>query len=129
MLDLTLARTLAAGEEDLHVALHLHDPHLYRTDGGRRWIDVAHHDSRLSLVLSVQDPAAYTSLGYAQDRHISEEDNEAELFFRFSNSLASALITDLNLPAASAELQELPARVAIARLADMVVALEVNEQP
>ncbi len=90
MLDLTLSRTLTAGGEDLHVALHLHDPHLYRNDGGKRWIDVARQDSRLSLVLNVQDPEAYT--------RISDEGNEGELFFRCSESLASALIADWNLP-------------------------------
>ena len=151
MLDLTLTRTLTAEGEDLHVALHLHDPHLYRNDGGKRWIDVARQDSRLSLVLNVQDPTAYTSFGYAhhngsgprdagtatpqdtpevkRSRQISEKENKGELFFCCSESLASALIRDWNLPAASSELQELPVGIAIARLADMVVALQVNEQP
>ena len=120
MLDLTLSRILIGRAEDLRIALHLHDPHLYRSDGGQRWIGVARQDSRLSLLVNVRDPAAYT--------RPSHEENEGELFFNVSDSLASALIADWNLPATSSDLHELPVGVALARLADMVVALEVNEQ-
>lgn len=130
MLDLTLNRTLrgaaegrahsvATARDDLHVALHLHDPHLYRNDSGQRWIDVARQDPRLSLLLNVKDPETYTQ--------VQEEGQEGEIIFQCSESLASALIGDWNLPASITELQELPSGVAIARLADMLVALEVEK--
>ncbi len=58
MLDLILNRILTGGQ-DLKLSLHLHDPHLYHAGRGQRWIDTARHDPRLSLLLDVQDPAAY----------------------------------------------------------------------
>jgi len=130
MLDLTLSRTLATAGDDFHLALHLHDPHLYRPDSGRRWIDVARQDPRFSLLLNVKEPESYTSLGYSGDRQdgrAQEGERQGELVFQCSASLASTLIEGWDLPASVTELQELPAGVAIARLDDMVVALEVEE--
>ena len=126
MLDLTLERVLSHARQDLHLALHLHDPHLYREDGGQRWLDAARQDARLSLLLNVQDPAAYASPGCARGGQVSDH---GELFFRFSQSLAATLIADWNLPATASEFQELPPGIAIARLGDMVVALKAQEQP
>jgi hypothetical protein len=107
MLDLVLNRVLAAGHGDLKVALHLHDPHRYRSDAGQRWIDVAGRDERLSLLVDVQDP----------DRHILREDNgEGEIIFRCSEALASSLVADWDLNYTVAELTELPEGAALARL-------------
>ena len=107
MLDLVLDRVLAAGHGDLKVALHLHDPHRYRHDAGRRWIDVARRGDRLSLLVDVQDP----------DRHILREDGGAgEIIFRCSEALASALIAGWDLDYTVAELTELPEGAALAHL-------------
>ena len=115
MLDLVLTRVLATEPGDLQlrstaplaVALHLHDPHRYRSDAGQRWIDAARRDERLSLLVNVQDP----------DRHILREDGgEGEIVFRCSDALASALIGDWDLDYTVAELTELPEGAALARL-------------
>jgi hypothetical protein len=107
MLDLVLKRVLAAGHGDLKMALHLHDPHRYRNDAGQRWIDVAGRDDQVSLLVDVQDP----------DRHILREDGgDGEIIFRCSEVLASALIADWDLDYTVAELTELPAGAALARM-------------
>jgi hypothetical protein len=127
MLDLTLNRVLATGDDlnlrstaPLAVALHLHDPHLYRHDRGQRWIDTARRDTRLSLLLDVHDPDLYGQ--------VQEEGEEGEAIFRCSETLASSLIGDWSLPAAIADLTELPPGMAIARLPGMVVTLKGNEE-
>jgi hypothetical protein len=107
MLDLVLSRVLTTGHGDLKVALHLHDPHRFRSDAGQRWIDAARQDERLSLLVDVQDP----------DRHTLREDNgEGEIIFRCSEALASSLIADRDLNYTVAELTELPEGAALARL-------------
>jgi hypothetical protein len=107
MLDLVLNRVLAAEHDDPQVAVHLHDPHRYRGDTGQHWIDAARRDERLSLLVDVQDP----------DRHILREDRGgAEIVFRCSEALASALIGDRDLDYTVAELTELPEGAALARL-------------
>ena len=114
MLDLTLSRLLSRGE-DLRVSLHLHEPHLYRTDRGQRWIDVARQDPRLSLLLDTQEAEAYP---------VREEEPRAEIVFGCTEALASRLVADWQLPVSAAELVELPANSAIARLHGMTVALK-----
>jgi hypothetical protein len=106
MFDLTLSRALAASGEDFHVALHLHDPHLYGPEGGRRWIGLARRDARLSLFVDVQDP----------DRHTVRGGQEGELVFRCSEALASTLIQSWSLGYTATELAELPTYTALARL-------------
>jgi hypothetical protein len=106
MLDLTLNRVLAASGEDFRLALHLHDPHRYGPQGGRRWVGLARRDSRLSLLVNVQDPHGHTVRG-AQ---------EGELVFRCSESLASTLVQDWSLGYTATELTELPTGTALARL-------------
>jgi len=107
MLDLVLNRVLAAGRGDLKVALHLHDPHRYRSDAGQRWIDTARRDERLSLLVDVQDPDQHT---FRKDRE------EGEIVFRCSEALASSLIADWDLDYTVAELTDLPEGAALARL-------------
>jgi hypothetical protein len=113
MLDLTLNRVLASQPHPT-VSLHLHDPHLYRNDHGRRWIDAAQRDTRLSLLLDVQQPDRYKTI------------EDSQVVFRFSDALASRLIDRWNLPASLSDLTELPADTAIARLPGMVVTLKVK---
>jgi len=115
MLDLTLQRALAA-EDDLRLALHLHQPRHYRHDGGGRWIDVARRDPRLSLLLDVQEP----------DRFRRREGGQ--VVFRCSPTLAASLSAAWDLPASAADLGELPGDTAIARLPGMVVTLKVSSQ-
>jgi hypothetical protein len=107
MLDLVLNRVLAARHGNLKVALHLHDPHRYRSDAGQRWIDAARRDDQVSLLADVQDP----------DLHVLREDGGAgEIIFRCSEALASALIADWDLDYTVAELTELPEGAALAHL-------------
>lgn len=115
MLDLVLSRVLA-GEENLSLALHLHDPHLYRADGGRRWMDLARNEQRLSLLLDVQQPNRY------------EPREGSQIVFRCSEALASILIDEWNLPACPSDLAELPPGAAVARLSGMVVTLKVDAE-
>jgi len=114
ILDLTLRRLLAAGD-DLRLALHLHEPHPYRHDGGQRWIDVARRDPRLSLLLDVREP----------DTSLQEG---GQVVFRCSPALAASLIAAWDLPASAADLGELPGDTAIACLPSMVVTLKVSSQ-
>ncbi len=113
MLDLTLNRILATRPHP-SLSLHLHDPHLYRDDHGRRWIDVARRDPHLSLLLDIQQPDRYTPREGSQ------------VVFRCSDALASSLIDDWHLPASIADLTELPAGTGVARLPGMVVTLKVS---
>jgi len=114
MLDLTLNRILATRRNST-LSLHLHDPHLYRDDHGRRWIDVLRRDSHLSLLLDIQRPDRYTP------------GEGSQVVFRCSDALASSLIDDWHLPASIADLAELPAGIAVARLPGMVVTLKVGD--
>jgi hypothetical protein len=113
ILDLTLNRILASRPHP-RLSLHLHDPHLYREDHSRRWIDAARREPQLSLLLDVQQP----------DRYRPGE--RSQIIFRCSDTLASRLIEDWHLPAAVADLTELPADTAVARLPGMVVTLKVR---
>ncbi len=113
MLDLTLNRVLASRPHP-SLSLHLHDPHLYRDDHGRRWIDAARRDPHLSLLLDIQQPERYRPREGSQ------------VVFRCSDALASSLIDDWHLPASVADLTELPAGTAVARLPGMVVTLKVS---
>src|SRR5690606_3032859 len=113
MLDLTLQRVLAA-EQDVHLALHLHDLHLYRHDEGLRWIDLSRRDARVSLLLDTSQPD-----GYQPGRR-----HGAEVLFRCSEALASSVVAAWSLPAPASELTELPAGSALARLPGMVVTLK-----
>ena len=114
MLDLTLSRLLSGGEE-LRVSLHLHEPHLYRTERGQRWIDVARQAPRLSLLVDTQESEAYP---------VREEGPKGEIVFRCTEALASRLVADWQLPISPAELMELPPNTAIARLQGMTVAMK-----
>jgi hypothetical protein len=118
MLDLTLTRLLSRGE-DFCLSLHLHEPHLYRTDGGQRWIDVARQDPRLSLLLDTQEAEAYP---------VREEEPRGEIVFRCTAALAARLVADWQLPISAAELMELPPNSAIARLHGMTVALKMSAE-
>lgn len=113
MLDLTLNRILATRPHP-NLSLHLHDPHLYREDLGRRWIDAARRDPYLSLLLDVQQPERY------------KPREGSQVVFRCSDALASSLIDDWRLPASVTELTELPADTGVAKLPGMVVTLKVN---
>jgi hypothetical protein len=113
MLDLTLNRILATRPHP-KVSLHLHDPHLYRRDQGHRWIDVARRDSHLALLLDNQQPDKL------------REREGAQIVFRCSTVFATALIDDWRLPAAVADLVELPADTGIARLPGMTVTLKAS---
>jgi hypothetical protein len=114
MLDLTLNRILTTRRHP-NLSLHLHDPHLYREDHGQRWIDVTQRDPHLSLLLDIQQP----------DRYRPREGSQ--VVFRCSDALASSLIDDWHLPASIADLAELPAGIAVARLPGMVVTLKVGD--
>jgi len=113
MLDLTLNRILASQPHPT-ISVHLHDPHLYRNDHGRRWIDLARRNPHLSLMLDIQQA----------DRYRPGEGSQ--VIFRCSDTLASRLIEDWHLPASLSDLTELPADTAVARLPGMVVALKVR---
>jgi hypothetical protein len=117
LLDLNLSRVLAT-RNDLSLSVHLHDPHLYRQDKGQRWIDTARQDPRISLLSDVQDPDAYSL--------VRDRQPEGEAIFRCSETLASSLIVEWSLPASVAELMELPAGTALARLSGRVVTLKVE---
>lgn len=116
MLDLTLQRVLATAGDELRLALHLHDAHRYRSDNGRRWVDAARRDRRLSLLLDVRDAKQYGT--------IPAGDDETQLIFHCPEALASSLVREWNLPASATELTELPGGMAIARLPGMVIALK-----
>jgi hypothetical protein len=118
ILDLVLNLVLATAE-DVNLALHLHEPHLYRGDGGKRWTDRARQDDRVSLLLDIREPDLYE-----QAKH---EGQDGHLIFRWSEALASTLIRDWKLPASVAELTEQPMGAAIARLPGLVVALQNDE--
>jgi hypothetical protein len=118
MLDLTLARVLRSGP-DLRLSLHLHDPYLYRTDQGQRWIDTARHDPRLSLLVDTQDPDAYRP---------GENEPKGEVVFRCTEALASTIVADWQLPVSVAELMELPSNTAVARLPGVTVALKATNK-
>lgn len=118
MLDLALHRILSTGEE-MTLSVHLHDPHLYRHDEGQRWMDVVRDDARLSLSLDLHNPDARTQ--------VSDGQHTGQAIFRFSEALAASLIAEWGLPASAAELRELPAGTAIARLPGMVVTLKVSQ--
>jgi hypothetical protein len=113
MLDLTLNRVLASRPHP-SLSLHLHDPHLYRDDHGWRWIDLARRDPHLSLLVDNQQP----------DRYRPREGSQ--VVFRCSDALASSLIDAWHLPASVADLAELPAGTAVARLPGMVVTLKAR---
>jgi hypothetical protein len=113
MLDLALHRALVSPNHP-RLSLHLHDPHLYRDDHGRRWIDVTRQDPRLALLLDVQQPEQYLPREGSQ------------IVFRCSDAPALSLIDDWHLPASVADLTELPASTGVARLPGMVVALKVD---
>jgi hypothetical protein len=113
MLDLTLRRVLATND-DFTLSLHLHDPHLYRSDHGQRWIEAAQQDPRLSLLLDIQQPERYRPREGSQ------------VIFRCSETLAVRIIGEWDLPLSSADLTELPPDTAIARLEDMVVTLKAS---
>jgi hypothetical protein len=117
ILDLTLNRILASADEP-NLALHLHDPHLYRTDRGQQWADAVRQEPRLSLLLDVQEPESYRP----------DEQRGGQVVFRCSEALASSLIEGWGLPGSAAELTELPAGMGMARLPDMVVILKVSEE-
>jgi len=119
MLDLSLRKVLATGH-DLPLALHLHNPHIYRADRGRQWIDTARQSSRLSLLLDVQNPDAGSQVRNGQPG--------SQVTFRWSQTLAASLIREWGLPASAAELMELPAGTGIARLPGMVVTLKVSKE-
>ena len=118
MLDLTLSRILADNRR-LNLSLHLHDPHLYRTDQAERWSATAWRDPRLSLLLDTQDPDAH---------HLRAKGTEGQVVFRCSETLAARLITDWQLPVSTAELMELPTGTAIARLPGMTVAIRTRHE-
>jgi hypothetical protein len=119
MFDLILNRTLITGD-DLSLSLHLHDPNLYRSDRGKRWIDADRQDPRISLLLDVHNPDVYSL--------VRDEQQAGQIIFRCSEALAPSLIAEWSLPASAPELTELPAGAAIARLPGMVVTLKVSEQ-
>jgi hypothetical protein len=102
------------------LSLHLHEPHAYRKDQGQRWIDAANQDSRLSLVVDVQDPHSYTLKDQVKE--------QGEVLFRCNEELASTLIEGWHLPLSIADLTEMPLGTAVARLPGGVAALEVKQQ-
>jgi len=118
MLDLVVRQALAAPGDGPRLALHLHDPGLYRADAGRRWIDAARQDGRLALVVDSHDPAAYGRTG--------QEGEAGELFFRCSEELAAALVGEWGLACPTSDLTDLPPGMALARLAGMPVAVKTG---
>ena len=117
MLDFTLHRVLATANP-LRLALHLHDPHFYRQDEGRRWIERARQDPRISCLSDVHDP----------DSHSSVRDGQSsQVVFRCSEDLASHLIPEWSLPASISDLTGLPSGTALARLFGRVVTLKGSE--
>ncbi len=119
MLDLTLNRVLTNCSH-LSLSLHLHDLYLYRSDRGKRWIDAARQDPRISLLSDINNPDFCTL-----DR---DEQQASQVVFRCSEALASSLIVEWGLPASAAELTELPAGAAIARFLGTVVTLKASEE-
>lgn len=118
MLGLSLTRILAA-RDDRRIALHLHEPDLYQA-GVQRWIEAARRDPRLTLLLDGQ--------GVTKGLWLEQDMDAGETLFRCPEELARDLIAAWRLPASPAELAELPAGTAIARLPGMVVALKVSDQ-
>jgi hypothetical protein len=110
VLDLTLARVLDAGGDDLRLALYLQDPRAYCADAGRRWIEIARRDPRLSLVLDIQEPDAY---------QVQPAEKSGQIIFRCSEGLADSLVEGWDLAYTATELVELPAGMALARLPDL----------
>ena len=116
MLALALDQARAANPE-LRLALHLHDPHLYCEDDGRRWVAAARQDPRLSLLLDVQNP----------DRYTVRSEGGAELIFRCSEGLAAALAAGWDLGSTAAELADLPAGTALDRLPGLPAPVTLTE--
>lgn len=114
MLDLVLSRVLVT-QENLSLALHLHDPHRYRDDSGQRWVERARQDPRVSLLLDVQQ----------SDRYQSREGSQ--VVFRCSPDLAATLVDEWDLSASVEDLIGLPAGTALARLSARVVTLKGSE--
>ncbi|NLD42195.1 MAG: hypothetical protein GX657_01745 [Chloroflexi bacterium] len=110
VLNLTLARVLDAGGDDLRLAHYLQDPRAYCADAGRRWIEIARRDPRLSLVLDVQEPDAY---------QVQLPEESGQIIFRCSERLADSLVEAWDLAYTATELVELPAGTALARLPDL----------
>ena len=110
MLNLTLARVLDAGQQDQRLTLYLQDPYAYYDDGGQRWVEAARQDPRLSLVLDVPEPDAY---------QVRSDGESGQLIFRCSEGLAVSLVEGWKLGYTAAELGELPAGAALARLPDL----------
>ncbi|MDX9832644.1 MAG: hypothetical protein RBU35_20420 [Anaerolineae bacterium] len=110
VLDLTLARVLDASGDDLRLVLYLQDPQAYCADAGRRWIEIARRDPRLSLVLDVQEPDAY---------QVQPAEKSGQIVFRCSEGLADSLVKGWDLAYTATELVELPAGTALARLPDL----------
>lgn len=117
MLNLGLTRVLAA-HDDRRIALHLHEPDLYQGNG-RSWIEAARRDPRLTLLLDGRG---------ATEGNRLEEDKAGQGLFRCPKELAPSFVAAWHLPASPAELAELPAGTAIARLPGMVVALKVSDR-
>lgn len=108
MVSALLRRCLRSEDHPLRIALHLHDPARYDGDAGRGWLELARRDPRLSLLLDVQDPGARVPF--------PDGDDEARLVFRCGEALAPALIAAWELGYTVAELTEIPAGTALARL-------------
>jgi hypothetical protein len=117
MLDLAVSRVLAS-EENVFLDLHLHDPHLYRQDEGRRWIERARQDPRISCLFDVHDPDSLSSV---------HDQQSSQIVFRCSEGLASRLISEWGLPASISDMTGLPAGTALARLFGQVVTLKGSE--
>ena len=107
VLDLTLARVLDGSGDDLRLVLYLQDPQAYCADAGRRWIEVARRDPRLSLVLDVGEPDTY---------QVQLPEESGQIIFRCSEALAGSLVEGWDLAYTATELVELPAGTALARL-------------
>jgi hypothetical protein len=118
MLDLVLARVLDAHETAPRFTLHLHEPHRFRDDRGKHWLSPP-HTRQVSPVISAADERPYADLCNTR--------RAGELIFSCSASLAATLIRDESLPCTVADLVDLPAGIAIARLPDLgIVALNTD---
>ncbi len=118
MLNLGLTRILAA-HDNRRIALHLHEPDLGQDDD-QRWIEAARRDPRLTLLLDAQS--------LTKGLWLEQDMDAGQVLFRCPKELAPHLVAAWHLPASPAELAELPASTAIARLPGMVVALKVSDQ-
>lgn len=123
MIATTLRRVLTTAESHVQVALHLHDPGAYFMDEGRQWLEFAGKGDSLALLLDIQD-----TKGQIPFRDVVTEGKIGQLIFRCDEKLAAALTTAWELGYTVAEMTEIPAGTALARLPGLPGPLTVRTE-